>query len=49
VGNSGNETFPVQYSILASDALKDRLLHDYALGNSITCGLFTAGINDVYL
>jgi Ser/Thr protein kinase RdoA (MazF antagonist) len=41
--------FPVQYSILSSRALQERILSKYPLDSPLECHLFRININDVYV
>lgn len=44
-----NTYFPVRYSQLSPDALKEELLKRYDLAENLSCRLFDSGINDIYI
>jgi len=44
----GKWHFPVSNSILDSDALIERVLSLYSLGNSVQCNLYRRCMGDVY-
>jgi Ser/Thr protein kinase RdoA (MazF antagonist) len=43
------ECFPVQYSTLSSEALKEKILSKYAFHNEVRCEYLYRGLNDNYL
>lgn len=41
--------FPVRYSLLDPDVLRDEIINRYELDEPISCKLFDSGMNDIYI
>jgi Ser/Thr protein kinase RdoA (MazF antagonist) len=42
-------TFPVRYSQLDSNALKEELIHRYGFDQTLRCKMYDYGLNDIYI